>query len=847
MLRLLRLVHLPFWEKSPHQALLPVLGIALGVAAIVAIDLGSGSTVASFRHTLGRLEGRATHQVHPGRQPLRGEIAPRLLELDGVEAAAPILETMALAQEPLRLIGIDPLSEAGVRDLGLQSIDPADTYRISLQLMAQPGALLVSTPFLRRNGLAAGDSLDLAVGSLRRKAFVLDALPEEVEGMDVPDNLALCDLATAQELTGRTDVSRIDLVVAADAPRELLRRVQTFLPLDARIESPGGSARYLQTMLGALQMNLRALSYLALFVSLFLIYNAMLLAVLRRRSEMAVVRCLGATRSEVLGAWLVEATVIGALGTTLGLLLGVGASRFALAGISQTASDLYGYVRADAVHLVPATLVKAAVIGMVAAVAAALQPAFEAASTPPAHSASRGDVEAQSNERIRRAPWLALPLGIVAIVALLWKSNAALPGYIAAISIALAAAVVVPFLGSALLGRLRGVLAATLGEVAALSAQNIRASLSRTGVALAALTVALSMSIAMGTMVSSFREELRGWIEDTVRADVYISAATAEIDRIAARIDPEVVEILRNTEGVRAIDTYRGRPARVRGFETFAAGVDISAFRSGARPQILRGPSPEVFLDRIVSGQAGISETLSRRAGLDPGSRFTVEVDGHEEEFVVAGVYRDYSSDRGVVLLDQRTWRLVYGEQDPNSVALYLEDGVDIDDFVEALKVQLAGEWALEIRSNRALRARADEVFTRTFAVANSLEVIGIAVAAIGILAALLAMLMERGRELATLRALGLTARQLRNLLLGESILLATIAWVFALICGSGLSWILLRVINLRSFGWMLPFHLPWGDWTMNLVWSLLAAGLATVLPILRSRRLPLAQALREE
>ena len=118
MFRLLRLVHFPFWGRHPHQALLPALGIALGVAAVVAIDLGSGSTVSSFKRTLERLEGRATHQVLPTRSELKGELAAELATVPGVSAAAPVLEAIVLAQEPLRLYGIDPLAEAGVRDAG---------------------------------------------------------------------------------------------------------------------------------------------------------------------------------------------------------------------------------------------------------------------------------------------------------------------------------------------------------------------------------------------------------------------------------------------------------------------------------------------------------------------------------------------------------------------------------------------------------------------------------------------------------------------------------------------------------------------------------------------------------
>ena len=850
MIRLFRLVHLPFWRRMPLQAVLPILGIAVGVAAIVAIDLGSGSTVSSFRHTMQKLDGNATDQVFPSTQPLQGQLAYELANVSGVVAAAPVVETMVLAGgEPLRVYGVDPFAESGVRQLGLEDLseEEFDTNTLFVRFLGEPGALVVSAPFARRQNLKPGDRLTLAAGAHLREAFILATLPERAGDVEVPDNLALCDVSTAQELTGRTDVTRIDLVVEESNRSATLAELGRRIPDGNTLQRPGGRTAHLAGMLRALRTNLEALSYLALFVSLFLIYNAMLLAVLRRRAQIGLVRCLGATRRAVMGAWMVEAAIMGIVGTALGLALGLFGSRFALAGIAQTASDLYGYVQAEAVTLVPQTFLKASLVGIIASLATAFLPALEAARTIPAHTASRGEVEANAQRRSVRAWLLAIPFAVLAATCLLIPSDQAALGYVAAIAVAFAVALITPALGAIVLGRVQSPLTAFFGVVAGMATENIRGSLSRTGVAMAALTVALSMSIAMGTMVSSFRLEMLNWIADVVRADVYIGAATAEVDRMNARIDESIVQELANRENVVAVDTYRGQMARVGDVDTYVGGVHIDTYRSRARVNMVDGPSADVFLDRIEAGQAGISETLMRKSGLSPGDTFTMEAEGQPVTLQVAGVYRDYSSDRGVILLDRSTFERALGSRPPNGVALYLAEGVSARDEVDAIKRATAGRYALEVNSNRDLRDNAVVVFDRTFRIARSLEIIGIGVAAIGILAALLAMLMERRKEMAVLRAMGLTPRQLYAMLAAESALLATVAWVFALVAGSGLAWILLRVINLRSFGWSLPYHVPLDGWIANLGLSLLAAALATVIPILRSRNLPVAVALREE
>ncbi len=853
MIALLRLVHLRYWRHHPVQALLPALGIAIGVAAILAVDLGSRSTVDTFETTLRRLEGHATHQIRGGSEPLDPRLAARIAALPGVSGAAPVLETIALYEEPLRIYGIDPLAEATVRNLGLETETGEDGRLFafsprSARLMADPGAILLSQPFMRRRHIAVGDTLELAVGSRRERVFVLDALPLEVGGLEVPDNLALCDLATAQEITGRSDVDRIDLVISSLPQRPVLRNIRELLPGGVELTRTGSATRGVEKMLGPLQLNLRALSYLALFVSLFLIYNAMVIAVLRRRTTIGIVRCLGATPRAVLGAWLLEALAIGAMGTAVGLVLGLVGGRIALSGLSQTTTDLYGWVQGARFGVDSNSVAKAAAVGLLASLAAAVGPALEAAGTSPLRTTIRSELEAKTAGQIwSRALWITGPLVLLLIVFLAWPTQHPLPGYGAAVVVALLAAAAVPPLGSRLLLRLAPLLQRYGGIVVAMAARNIERSLSRTGIALAALTVALSMSVAMGTMVSSFRGELHQWIERVVRADVYISPATAEVDRDNGRLESSLVEVLRSWPGVEAVDTYRSIAARFRGQDTRCAAVEVKIYRRYTEADVIDGTAPRDYFDRLEQGQVGVSESLARRFGIQAGQRIEVHAAGKSVEFRVAGIYRDYTSDRGILMLDRRSFEVHFGRWEAQGAALYAEPGQEVASLVEELKRQVGPEYAVMIRSNRDLRQRAYAIFERTFRVARGMEFVGIAVAAIGILAALLALLLERGRELAVMRSLGLEPNGLRTLLVTESILIAVLAWIFALFAGAALSWILLHVINLRSFGWLLPFRIPWGDWLLTLGWSLAAALLASWVPLRQLQTLSVSRALREE
>ena len=841
----LRIVHVSHWRRAPLQTLLPVLGVAIGVAAIVAIGVGSKSTIESFRWTMQRLEGRATHQLLPGATPLPLALAFQLDDLEGVAAAAPVLSAYGLAGEVLTIYGIDSFAEADLRQLGLTRAEGGQ--ELFRRFLSHPGALVLSSPYLARRGLAVGDSFELVVGARRSQVFALAALPERVDELEVPDNLALCDVATAAELSGAPGLTRIDLIVDAEQPESVLKAIRALAPLDAELAQPGGRATHMRNMLAALQANLRALSYLSLFVALFLIYNALLLATLRRRSEIGILRCLGATPEDVQRAWLLEGLLLGLIGSALGIGLGMVGAGFVLRGFAQSAGDLYEHVGAVALRPSWIILAQATFVGVGTSLLGAFGPARQAARIAPAHAGMRSVVEYAAQRRLRGL-WIAALCGLgIAALALWLPLRTAWPGFVAAMAIAGSGAILSPWASDRLLRALRPWSVRWLGLLPTLALDNIQRGLSRTGLAIATLTVALAMSIAMSAMVESFRREMQDWIAATVRADVYVSPLTSEVDFLGSHLDPSLLAQLRALPEVVAVDAFRGAEAQIGDLKTTLGAVDIAVLRRRATPILLSGPSITEYFDRLQAGEVGVSEALMRKAGLRPGETLRLRARGRDLAVRIAGVTRDYSSDRGFVLMDARHAESLLGAMDINSLALYLQAGADVEAFVEQLQAELAAEHALHVRSQRALRENANLVFNRTFAVARALEALGVAVASIGILSALLALLLERGRELALLRALGMTRPQLAALLALESGCIAGLSWLFALPLGAGLAWILLHVIQERSFGWSLPLRAPAAGWGESLIWALLAAALATLLPIGRAWRLAVARALRQE
>jgi putative ABC transport system permease protein len=279
---------------------------------------------------------------------------------------------------------------------------------------------------------------------------------------------------------------------------------------------------------------------------------------------------------------------------------------------------------------------------------------------------------------------------------------------------------------------------------------------------------------------------------------------------------------------------------------------------TGGRPRNARiyrnyDGDPNKIQDQLNAGAVAVTEPFANKHHVGEGSTLQLLTDQGVQNFPVVGVYYDYSSDQGSILMSLDVYRKLWNDDAISGYSVYVAPGYDANQVEDAVRVAMgAGNAAASvpyvvIQSNRALRDAALVIFDRTFAITQALRVISVAVAFIGILSALMALQLERTRELGTLRATGMTLRQLWRLTLLESGLMGAAAGLLAIPVGLILAAILIYIINLRSFGWTIFFSPVPEVYAQALVISVLAALLAAIYPMLRLSRLQVVEALREE
>ena len=632
-------------------------------------------------------------------------------------------------------------------------------------------------------------------------------------------------------------LSRID-INTTDPNRisELLLKPLTIIPNEVRSQT-------MDQMTRAFHLNLTALSLLALVIGAFLIYNTMTLTVLQRREQLAVLRTLGMTPRQLFVDIIFEALVLAVIGFVLGSFVGIWLSKFLLQLVSGTVSDLYFAIDVAAVSVPIQSALKAAALALIATVAAAWHPAWEAMRTPPMVNVMRSRVETDAQKHSVYLMVFGLSLWVVAWIVIILSERNIIAGFAALFFIIIGFALITPVLILKLLQILNPVLNRFFGILGRMAGRGVRASLSRTQIAVAALAVAVSAVVGVSVMISSFRASVEHWLNNFLRADIYIAQQYVHKN---TGIAPNLIDQIADMPEIETISTARWvRLENESGFvQIFAVDLDRNAFRNF---QLVQGESDTLWSAFVNENAALISEPYAYRHDISIGDSVHLPTDKGSVAFKVAGVFYDYGSDQGVVALHRHTYNRYWDDDVISSFSLYLRDGVNVESFVDRLNSDQLLKQSLRIRSNRTLREKSLAIFDRTFVITDVLRLLAICIAIVGILSALMAIQLERAKEFAVLRATGLTPRQLSGLVTTESGLMGLIAGLIACPLGMAMAWVLIFIINRRSFGWSMQFHFELEPLFTALVLSIVAALIAGLYPALRMAKSSPALALRYE
>ncbi len=801
-------------KSRPLRTALTAGGVAVGVAAALAIYLANHIVFDAFQRAVTQVAGEATIHLSGAERRIDETLIERIRLHPDVQAVHPYIAQSVTIETG---DGNTRVSMAWGLDL-LEFFDEETVARsssgqesFSLDPMLSVDAVYVDRELADSLGVVQGDPVTVHVGSRHFAATVSRVLTFHKKQWD---SMVVMDIAHAQvQLKRLGQVDGVDLVTTPGVSVDrVIQELQADLGPSVLVDRPSRRNVQVQRMLTSFQLNLATLSTVGLFVGVFLVYNAVGFSVVQYRREIGVLRAIGMLRWHVGLLFLGEAMIVGVVGGGLGSVIGSGLAQ-SLATLEQaTVSELYGVETPGDLPFSLPVLLGGCVLGMALAVTGALGPCREASQTAPARAIAVGRYETTRRRHGRSTVMAVGVWGVAWLLSLPGPVNG-IPwfGYGAAFCVLLGCTLLAP-LGIHLLS-LATLFKPSSGFMTRLAVDQITRSSNRNSVTLSAFMVGIAIVVGVGVMVESFRETVEHWIDQTLVADLIVTPhdelSEADPHGHAHGISPEAVQRARAVPGVAAVDPYRQIRVQVGSTQAYVVARDLTLHANRSRYLFVNGDSSRRLRRAIEERGVVVSEVLAYRLGVNVGDALSLPTGVGHKTFPVVGVFYDYATDGGKIVLDRSIYEQWWADSTATVLAVYLEPNANPQRARGDLKQSLDPLVSTSIISNKELRAHIMDVFDRTFRLTVGLEVVAVIIGLLGIMNTLLTTVIERQRELATIRAIGGSRRQVRGLVVRESLCLGLLGLCLGLLGGILLAALLIHVINKQSFGWTIQMIVP--------------------------------------
>jgi putative ABC transport system permease protein len=796
---------------------LTVAGIALGVAVLVSISVANYTALSKFRETVDVVAGKANLEIRPAstagvNQSVLKELS-WLWDMGG--KFTPVIQENVVVPatgvggntDLVQMIGIDMLADSDFKHFQ-QTTRAADSF---LDVFSE-NAVLVGQKLATKHNLQIGSNLVLMLNDKLKTFKVTSILSGEGLGGAYSGNCVVADIRTAQEACDMPGIiSQIEVIVPPPQLAFVQEKLKHDLPPTLSIVRPAQRGEQIEKITKSFEYNLMALTLIALMVGMFLIYNTMTISVIRRRPEIGTLRALGLSRGKVLALFAGENLFFGTMGTLIGIGLGLAFADGTLKAIAGTYQHFYFQDPLEAVTINPWTVVAAFFIGVSLTFAAGFAPVLEAASVSPAEATRRASYEHKVSRLSGRLALAGVLLFVTGGICCLQSPVYDFPlfGYAASLSFILGFALIMPAALNFILPLLSVFLQWAIKPEGRIAARSLQGTLARTAVATASLMIGIAMMVSLAIMIGSFRQTVTIWIDQTLKADLWMQSGARGGGSHRARLKKDVTAVLKSLPGVAAVDPFVDCPIEYEGEPTNLGAGDFDVIRDFGHLKFLSGETNKEVCSRMDENSAIVSETFAIRRHISVGDQLALPSPSGPLALKVQAIYYDYASDLGYIVMTLPAYQKNFHDDTISSFAIYLRPAADAEQVRTSIFNHLGTSSQIVIRTTRELKREAMKIFDRTFSVTYALHTIAIVVSMLAVMNALFALTLESRREFGILRYLGASDSQLRKIVLIEAAILGVTGNVFGLILGFILSFLLIFVINKQSFGWTVQLFVP--------------------------------------
>jgi putative ABC transport system permease protein len=806
---LLRLISWPYARKHLLRWLLTLAGIVLGVGVFVGMHTANQSVLSAFHETIDRIAGSTQLQVTAGEPGFDEDVLERVQALPEVRAASPVIEaTVGTDQGNVLILGVDMLGDRSLRTYDFEGTDEA--IDDPLVFLAQPDSLIVTRTFAEKNGLQLNSRVPMRTMQGDLVFTVRGIMKPGGLASAFGGDLAIMDIYAAQKFFGRgRHFDRVDLALQDGVTLEQGQaKLREALGAGFEIQPPSSRGEQFEQTAHAYSLGSNITSVFALFIGMFIIYNTFAIAVTQRRSEIGILRALGATGAQIRTLFLAESAIAGLAGSTLGVLFGIAIARGMSGYIGGMLTDVYGVAqRGGDVALDPWILGGSMVMGIVTSLVAAVIPARAAASVDPVKALQKGRNEAltESENRTRRL-W-ALVCATAAGIALLLSRNDIL--FYAGFALSVIASVLLAPTMSLWLSRLlRPVLSLLRPVEGTLAADSLIQGPRRTSGTVAALMLSLALVISLGGLARSSFQSLNDWMKVALNPDLFVTTGQTLTSRTFV-FPPSLGEELRKIPGIADLQMVRSVRVPVKGAPVMIVAMEIGSLARRVGMPPIEGDARTMY-QRVERGEAVlVSENFAhlRHSKLNE----VLEIPAPEGvlHLPIAGIVRDFSDQQGSLLMSRDLFKRAWNDDTVNIFRIYLDPGANSADVRQRILDQYGKTQRLFVLTNDEVRQYITRLTDQWFGLTYVQIAVAVLVAMLGIVNALTVSITDRRRELGVLQAVGGLRQQIRHTVWMEAAAIGFIGLILGLLLGAVELYYALGIAQRDMIGMQIGYSYP--------------------------------------
>jgi len=827
----------------PARTTLTVLSIVIGVAAVVSVASATSSTRNAYRKMFASVTGNASFEVVAAGEPLFSQdLQAKVAAVSGVKAAVPVF------QQPTVLYPGD--AKEGVRAV-LMGVDVAKhkevlEYKVlqGKSLESDEGAL-VDKQLATSLGLKPGDMISF-LDKLRDSpqlpvAGIYTASNGATSPMGGVVFLPIDIVQTLYQKEGRISLIQVVLNPEADEAK-VEAAIAAVLPTGITVRKPVARTSLVDETLFSSEQGLRLSTGFSLLMAVFIILNTFLMSVGERRQQLAIMRAVGSTERQIAGLLYAEAMILGAIGTALGIPLGLLGARFLTQALGKI---LQVELPPPAITSLPLFL--AVLFGLGVSLLGAIMPARRAAQLSPMEAlrtVSQNDLEGSS----KRSIILGWCLICISSVILFFLLRGELPNYLAppnAVSILLGIVLVIPLLIGPLSAVAVAVLRPLLGVEAKLAHRQVLRHRSRSVLTVGVLFVAASTGMGMASTVLDSVRDVRNWYEQSFQEDFFIRAMMPDMSTgLGADLPTEIAQEIKQVPGIKAVDTARFVSGEVKHGDTPVGVVFIvrDYVDGAARFFDLEGDQVADVSKKMAAGEVVIGTVLSQRIGVKPGQKITLETAQGPKEATVAALTNEYMVGGLAVYLDRKVGKELLNIEGTDAFIIRTTPGERLQ--VKEQLQKIADSHGVLLYSFDEVRKMIEGMIIGIEGCLWGVIVLGFVIATFGVVNTLTMNVLEQTREIGLLRVVAMTRSQVRKTIFAQAALVGLLGLLPGTLAGIIVSYIN-HLASMPATGHPVPFGFHPVMLSCSFVIGFLLVVLAAWFPAERAARLELVTSLR--